>query len=68
MDITLPPPDETKKPIAVEYGNGLSAEEVAELIRRIRAGEEGVLDPLVRQFNDLVFAWQATRTRRADHF
>lgn len=69
MDIALPPPDpHEKKPIAVEYGNGLSVEEVAELVRRIREGEEGVLDPLVRQFNDLVVAWQLSGPRRADHF
>lgn len=67
MDIALPPP-EKGKPAPVDYGAGLDAAAVAELVRRIREGEEGVLDPLVKQFNDLVFAWQATRGKRVDHY
>lgn len=62
------PDTETPDPIVIDVQDGLSESEVSDLIRRIRAGEEGVLDALVRQYNSLVFAWQATNVRRTDRF
>lgn len=61
MDIALPPPDATKKPVVVDTNDGLDDAEVDELVRRVLSGDHGALTVLASAYKELFVLYWAVR-------